>query len=471
MKKLLNTIFAVRKILLLMMHGVFLMGCAYQESAIPIDFGMESETDLNGERKEQHEESIPAPLYETENVNEEETTGQNPGKADDGVEEFSMDEIEELFFGEWKVTKLLGFTKIQNDYTNYPEGHDIIGDHIVINEDVFSSEGLEKYERYQCEVLEPSYEVSPIKERNLIYNVSEAIKEDPELYDWILNYDEFQDLEIRGTRDGIKGKYPAVDIMISSNKQFVILYMDCTFYLLEKIMFSGCGKQDVEQEVQVYYWDNGGNDVLTSEMKIDSQSEDRFVRNFLKTYNGDMETKEEFVDIAGIKMFSYKTSDENTVFVFQEPVPNSTDIRNTCILINMDGLEKYDGWELNFTGKFLARDFGDYIFQRESYEDYIKISYRDNVDYCTDSGSQYYDLEGHILYREHYLTSGDRSMYFAWENDKVKWIVDTGGMPVGGDPEDSTIYTGIYTQLYYFEPAISREGLTELTDAVLLWQP
>ena len=32
----------------------------------------------------------------------------------------------------------------------------IIGDHIVINEDVFSSEGLEKYERYQCEVLDLS---------------------------------------------------------------------------------------------------------------------------------------------------------------------------------------------------------------------------------------------------------------------------------------------------------------------------
>jgi len=180
-------------------------------------------------------EKLLAPLYETENVNEEETTEQNSEKANGGVEEFSMDEVKELFFGEWEVTKLLGFTEIQNDYTNYPEGHNIIGDHIVINEDVFSSEGLEKYERYQCEVLDPSYEVSPIKERNLIYNVSEDVKEDSELYDWILNYDELQDLKIRGTRDGIKGKSPAVDIMISSDKQFVILYMDCTFYLLEKI--------------------------------------------------------------------------------------------------------------------------------------------------------------------------------------------------------------------------------------------
>ena len=171
---------------------------------------------------------------ESENLNAEETIEPDSETADGSVDELSMDEIKELLFGEWKVTKLLGFTQVQNDYTNYPEGHDIIGNHIVINEEVFSSEGLEKYERYQCEILEPSYEVSPIKERNLIYNVKEAIKEDPELYDWILNCGEFQNLEIRGTRDGIKRQSPAVDIMISDNKQFVILTMDCAFYLLEK---------------------------------------------------------------------------------------------------------------------------------------------------------------------------------------------------------------------------------------------
>ena len=59
------------------------------------------------------------------------------------------------------------------------------------------------------------------------------------------------------------------------------------------LMFSGCGKQDV----QVYYWDNEGNDVLTSKMKTDRQSENGFVRNFLETYNADMETKEELLDI------------------------------------------------------------------------------------------------------------------------------------------------------------------------------
>ena len=52
METLLGTKFAVRKILLLMISGIFLVGCAYQTSAIPIDFGIESRTDLNGDGKE-----------------------------------------------------------------------------------------------------------------------------------------------------------------------------------------------------------------------------------------------------------------------------------------------------------------------------------------------------------------------------------------------------------------------------------
>lgn len=52
MKTLLGTKFAVRKILLLMISGIFLVGCAYQTSAVPIDFGIESRTDLNGDGKE-----------------------------------------------------------------------------------------------------------------------------------------------------------------------------------------------------------------------------------------------------------------------------------------------------------------------------------------------------------------------------------------------------------------------------------
>ena len=137
---------------------------------------------------------------------------------------------QKIFFGEWKVSKLLGFSEVQNDYSNYPDGHDIIGNHILINENAFSSEGLANYERYQCKVSNSTYEVSDIKYDYPIYYVTESVKEETELYNMIMN-EEFQELEIKG-----KGNCPqAVQIMISADNQLVILTMDGAYYLLEKI--------------------------------------------------------------------------------------------------------------------------------------------------------------------------------------------------------------------------------------------
>ncbi|MDD6491823.1 MAG: hypothetical protein PUG54_06325 [Firmicutes bacterium] len=58
----------------------------------------------------------------------------------------------------------------------------MVGNHILISEKEFSSEGLEKYERYQCEVANPTYEVSDIKYDYPIYYVNELVKEETELY-------------------------------------------------------------------------------------------------------------------------------------------------------------------------------------------------------------------------------------------------------------------------------------------------
>lgn len=89
---------------------------------------------------------------------------------------YTPEKIREILFGEWKVSKFLGFTKVQNDYAIYPDGHDIIGDHIVINEHTFSSERIEKYERYQCELSDPVYRVSSIKEMYAIYDISDSVE-------------------------------------------------------------------------------------------------------------------------------------------------------------------------------------------------------------------------------------------------------------------------------------------------------
>lgn len=148
---------------------------------------------------------------------------------------YTPEKIREILFGEWKVSKFLGFTKVQNDYAIYPDGHDIIGDHIVINEHTFSSEGIEKYERYQCELSDLVYRVSSIKEMYAIYDISDSVEKGTKVYDMIVN-ESLQDVNIEGiNKNDPTQSWPSVDIEISSDSHMVILYFDCEYYLLEKV--------------------------------------------------------------------------------------------------------------------------------------------------------------------------------------------------------------------------------------------
>lgn len=148
---------------------------------------------------------------------------------------YTPEKIRKILFGEWKVSKFLGFTKVQNDYAIYPDGHDIIGDHIVINEHTFSSERIEKYERYQCELSDPVYRVSSIKEMYAIYDISDSVEKGTKVYDMIVN-ESLQDVNIEGiNKNDPTQSWPSVDIEISSDSHMVILYFDCEYYLLEKV--------------------------------------------------------------------------------------------------------------------------------------------------------------------------------------------------------------------------------------------
>lgn len=148
---------------------------------------------------------------------------------------YTPEKIREILFGEWKVSKFLGFTKVQNDYAIYPDGHDIIGDHIVINEHTFSSERIEKYERYQCELSDPVYRVSSIKEMYAIYDISDSVEKGTKVYNMIVN-ESLQDVNIEGiNKNDPTQSWPSVDIEISSDSHMVILYFDCEYYLLEKV--------------------------------------------------------------------------------------------------------------------------------------------------------------------------------------------------------------------------------------------
>ena len=69
---------------------------------------------------------------------------------------------------------------------NHSNGYEIIGDIIIINENIFSSKGISKYERYESEILNPIYTLSDIKDKMIMVPI-ESTKEDAKIYSIIKN--------------------------------------------------------------------------------------------------------------------------------------------------------------------------------------------------------------------------------------------------------------------------------------------
>lgn len=144
--------------------------------------------------------------------------------------EYINSEIQNLIFGEWEISELIGFGKLQNDYTNYPDGDNVIGDHIIINNRVFSTKEIVHYKRYQCEIVDPVYRIgiTYTSDQNIIFPI-DSVKRNSEIDNMIQN-ESFQNIEI--SNDTIS--FAPVGLLIASDNH-LILQLDCTFYLLEKV--------------------------------------------------------------------------------------------------------------------------------------------------------------------------------------------------------------------------------------------
>ena len=148
---------------------------------------------------------------------------------------YTDEDIQNIFFGEWAISKLLGFSEFEKDTVIFPDGHDIIGNHIIINEDIFSSEGIKNYPQYQSKISNPTYQIDNFKYNHLIYYINESINKNSDLYHMI--HDEYLlDLDIEGRTEDPSITYPSVNIMFSNESHRVILDLDGSeFYLLKKI--------------------------------------------------------------------------------------------------------------------------------------------------------------------------------------------------------------------------------------------
>jgi len=136
-----------------------LIGCSNVSVSKNQDVGTTKDTNEPSINTVEEQDSTPTAddeVEEDDNINPTNTTEPFVGRM-------ALDsETEKIFYGTWKVEKLLGFADSYNDASEYPTGQKIIDDEIVINKDSFSSKGLKNYSDYQYELKNPLYEISII---------------------------------------------------------------------------------------------------------------------------------------------------------------------------------------------------------------------------------------------------------------------------------------------------------------------
>lgn len=133
---------------------------------------------------------------------------------------------EKLFYGTWKVEKLLGFANSYNDASEYPTGQQVIGDEIIINKAYFSSKGFEKYNVYQYELEAPIYDITEIcYNKDSFYRIFKM--DMPSLN----TNDEVKALRVSDSSDGLAIPVGFLDV----NDERLILILEATAFELKRV--------------------------------------------------------------------------------------------------------------------------------------------------------------------------------------------------------------------------------------------
>lgn len=202
------------------------------------------------------------------------------------------------------------------------------------------------------------------------------------------------------------------------------------------------------------YWFAGQDKNSVVKGKEVPKDDTTFVDNYIAQYSDTIVSVTETINIAGKSMKEYNLGNERFVYVFE--FENNDTKTVSCVYVDWRDAESLtDSDDQNLKGYFPTEDMPEYTFSKTSCDGYTKEDYSGP----NDSGTKYYDAEGRLVYCSHYLTSGSRDLFVIWKDGKIAMIVDTGGMPYGGDSEDPDVYVGMITQIYRFKDPIDEADL------------
>lgn len=144
--------------------------------------------------------------------------------------------------------------------------------------------------------------------------------------------------------------------------------------------------------------------------------------------------------------FKYSMNNSQAVALF-DPSANVDDIYNTICL--PDG----SAYEYAKLMKPLL-DYQDKDFTYDENNNMVKVSYiSDPEKYGTfnSSGVLFYDSQNRPLYREYYVTSGERISYYLYDENNPAVYYDFGGMAYKGMDSNQDIEIGVDLDVYVFD--------------------
>lgn len=203
-------------------------------------------------------------------------------------------------------------------------------------------------------------------------------------------------------------------------------------------------------ETGVLYWTSLNADYTDVKCKTLTEN-DTFVEDFVSGHGLEAEVVTELMSVNGNRIVNYHLADGNDIYVVYEENRDSS-IRATCVYVDWSyaSVSEDENYEITLDGCFPEDGDENYDWEYIEKDDVIILEYQDNQELYIDYGAKFYDHEGRILYWDHYITSGCKTLYYVWDNDDISMMIDIGGIPYGPDGDNEEIAIGEVVYIYKF---------------------
>lgn len=204
---------------------------------------------------------------------------------------------------------------------------------------------------------------------------------------------------------------------------------------------------------------------------VESSDEEKEYEEYIESsMNGDLISKKKIYDIEKVVAYIEKTKDGNELLIIKESreedkypmtiygyivdckkkeereTPNVKDFSDYYDMAIADFINDEEQFAFTFVPSELEADC-----LYDNYGPYKTIKYNVRLDYSIRSGIMVLDNQDNPVWLHYYETSGDRSVIYIYECNKLKCIMDYGGQTATYDEQYQNANVGGMIYIYLFD--------------------